>query len=65
MKILTMIVLLVALVSFQSKVQKDTTATVDLLGEMNKTAPGKTKCYSDKILFTQRISGGKGVDAQF
>ena len=66
MKILTMIVLLVALVSFQSKAQKDTTATVDLLGEMNKTAPGKTKLLPDKILFTQRIFWGeKGLMRNF
>jgi len=66
MKILAMIVLLVALVSFQSKAQKDTTATVDLLGEMNKTAPEKTKLLPDKILFTQRIFWGeKGLMRNF
>jgi len=66
MKILAMIVLLVTLVSFQSKAQKDTTATVDLLGEMNKTAPEKTKLLPDKILFTQRIFWGeKGLMRSF
>lgn len=66
MKILVMIVLLVTLVSFQTKAQKDTTATVDLLGEMNKTAPEKTKLLPDKILFTQRIFWGeKGLMRTF
>jgi hypothetical protein len=66
MKILTMIVLLVGLVSFQSKAQKDTTATIDLLGEMNKTAPEKTKLLPDKILFTQKIFWGeKGLMRSF
>ena len=66
MRALLLITLLVALVSLKSQAQKDTTATVDLLGEMNKTASEKTKLLPDKILFTQRIFWGeKGLMRSF
>jgi hypothetical protein len=66
MRALLLITLLVVLVSLKSQAQKDTTATVDLLGEMNKTAPEKTKLLPDKILFTQRIFWGeKGLMRNF
>jgi hypothetical protein len=48
------------------KAAKDTTAAVDLLGEMNKTTQEKTKLLPDKILFTQRIFWGeKGIMRSF
>jgi hypothetical protein len=48
------------------KAQKDTTATIDLLGEMNSTTQEKTKFLPDKILFTQRIFWGeKGLMRSF
>jgi hypothetical protein len=48
------------------KVQKDTTATVDLLGEMNNAGQEKVKLLPDKILFTQRIFWGeKGLMRSF
>jgi hypothetical protein len=48
------------------KVQKDTTATVDLLGEMNSSGQEKIKLLPDKILFTQRIFWGeKGLMRSF
>jgi hypothetical protein len=77
MKNLIMTMLLVALVSIQSMAQKgttaaqpqakkDTTATVDLLGEMNQAAPEKAKLLPDKIMFTQRIFWGeKGLMRNF
>ncbi len=72
-----MVTLLAALVSFESQAQKetpakqqqakvDTTATVDLLGEMNQAAPEKTKLLPGKIMFTQRIFWGeKGLMRNF
>lgn len=66
MRTVLLITLLVALGTLKSQAQKDTTATVDLLGEMNKTAPEKTKLLPDKILFTQRIFWGeKGLMRNF
>ena len=69
MRTFVLITLLVALVSFQSKAQKetttklqtprDTTTTVDLLGEMNQTGQEKTKLLPDKIIFTQRLLWGE------
>ncbi len=48
------------------KAQKDTTATVDLLGEMNGAGQEKTKLLPDKIIFTQRILWGeKGLMRSF
>jgi hypothetical protein len=48
------------------KAQKDTTATIDLLGEMNSNTQEKTKLLPDKILFTQRIFWGeKGLMRSF
>jgi hypothetical protein len=38
---------------------KDTTATIDLLGELNQVAPEKAKLLPDKIMFTQRIFWGE------
>ena len=72
-----MITLLAGLISFESQAQKenpakqqqakkDTTATVDLLGEMNQAAPEKAKLLPDKIIFTQRIFWGeKGLMRNF
>ena len=72
-----MITLLAGLISFESQAQnatttkqqqakKDTTATVDLLGEMNQTVPQKEKLLPDKIIFTQRIFWGeKGIMRTF
>lgn len=76
MRTLVLIALLVALVSFESTAQqetttkseakKDTTATVDLLGEMNQTGQEKVKLLPDKIIFTQRIFWGeKGLMRNF
>lgn len=76
MRTLVLIMLLVALVSFESTAQKetttksqakkDTTATVDLLGEMNQAGPEKEKLLPDKIIFTQRIFWGeKGLMRNF
>lgn len=75
MRTLVLIMLLVALVSFESTAQKetttsqakkDTTATVDLLGEMNQTGQEKVKLLPDKIIFTQRIFWGeKGLMRNF
>jgi hypothetical protein len=48
------------------KAQKDTTATVDLLGDLNSTNQEKTKLLPDKIIFTQRILWGqKGLMRNF
>jgi len=76
MRILVLITLLVALVAFESMAQKetttqslekkDTTATVDLLGEMNQSGQEKVKLLPDKIIFTQRIFWGeKGLMRNF
>jgi hypothetical protein len=66
MKNLLLVLLVVLLFSFQSKAQKDTTATVDLLGEMNQTAQEKPKLLPDKYPFTQRIFWGeKGLMRTF
>ncbi len=76
MRTLVLIMLLVALVSFEtmaqketttkSQAKKDTTATVDLLGEMNQTGQEKVKLLPDKIIFTQRIFWGeKGLMRNF
>ena len=77
MKIFFMITLLAALVSFESMAQnetpakqqqakKDTTATLDLLGEMNQASPVKQKLLPDKYPFTQRIFWGeKGLMRNF
>lgn len=77
MKAFVMITLLAGLISFESMAQnatttkpqqakKDTTATVDLLGEMNQTVTQKEKLLPDKILFTQRIFWGeKGLMRTF
>lgn len=70
-------VFLVAMVSLHSTAQntdkdkpkqaiRDTTATIDLLGELNQENPEKTKLLPDKILFTQRIFWGpKGLMRNF
>ena len=72
-----MITLLAGLLSFELQAQnetttkpqqakKDTTATIDLLGEMNQTVPQKEKLLPDKIIFTQRIFWGeKGLMRTF
>ncbi len=76
MKTFTWIVLVLLLISFRSqaqkdvttkmKAQKDTTATVDLLGEMNQNNQEKTKLLPDKIIFTQRLLWGeKGLMRNF
>lgn len=66
MKRLTLIAFFLVLIAFQSRAQKDTTATVDLLGEMSQTTQVKTKLLPDKILFTQRIFWGeKGLMRTF
>lgn len=76
MKNLLLIVLLIALISLRSNAQqekttkvntpKDTTATMDLLGEMNQTAPQNEKLLPEKIFFTQRIFWGeKGLMRTF
>ena len=77
MKTFIIVALLFAFFSFESQAQKetpvkqqeakkDTTATVDLLGEMNQAAPEKVKLLPDKILFTQRIFWGeKGLMRNF
>ena len=75
MKKMLLIALLLAVVAFRSEAQKettklkapkDTTATVDLLGEMNSTTQEKPKLLPDKILFTQRIFWGeKGLMRNF
>jgi len=77
MKTFIMVALLAALFSVESQAQKetpakqqqakkDTTATVDLLGEMNQAAPEKAKLLPDKIIFTQRIFWGeKGLMRNF
>jgi hypothetical protein len=50
----------------KSQVKKDTTATVDLLVEMNQAGQEKTKLLPDKIIFTQRILWGeKGLMRNF
>ncbi len=69
MRRLVLITLLLTLVAFRSNAQKetttksqakkDTTATVDLLGEMSKTDEVKMKLLPDKIIFTQRIFWGE------
>jgi hypothetical protein len=75
MKKIVLIALLLAVFAFRSEAQKettklkapkDTTATVDLLGEMNSTTQEKPKLLPDKILFTQRIFWGeKGLMRNF
>ena len=73
MKTWIMVTLLMAFISVESQAQKetpsakkDTTATVDLLGEMNQAAPEKAKLLPDKIIFTQRIFWGeKGLMRNF
>ena len=75
MKKLLLIALLLTVVAISSMAQKettklkapkDTTATVDLLGEMNSTTQEKPKLLPDKILFTQRIFWGeKGLMRNF
>jgi hypothetical protein len=77
MKTIVMIALFAASISFECQAQKeittkqqeakkDTTATIDLLGEMNQAAPVKTKLLPDKIIFTQRIFWGeKGLMRNF
>jgi hypothetical protein len=75
MKKFILIALLLALVAYRSEAQKvtttlkatkDTTATVDLLGEMNQNTQEKPKLLPDKILFTQRIFWGeKGIMRSF
>ena len=75
MKKFVVIALLLALVAFKSEAQKettklkapkDTTATIDLLGEMSQATQVKTKLLPDKILFTQRIFWGeKGLMRSF
>ncbi len=48
------------------KAPKDTTATIDLLGEMNQTSKEKTQLLPGKILITQRIFWGeKGLMRNF
>ena len=77
MRTFIIMTLLAALISFESQAQqetptkqqqakKDTTATVDLLGEMNQAEPEKAKLLPDKIMFTQRIFWGeKGLMRNF
>ena len=75
MKKILLITLLLAVVALRSEAQKettklkapkDTTASVDLLGEMNSTTQEKPKLLPDKILITQRIFWGeKGLMRNF
>jgi hypothetical protein len=76
MKTLIVIAMIIAMVSLESRAQKetttksqtkkDTTATVDLLGDLNQTSQEKTKLLPDKIIFTQRIFWGeKGLMRSF
>ena len=77
MKTFLLITLLATLISFESQAQKetpakqqqakkDTTATIDLLGEINQAAPVKQKLLPDKYPFTQRIFWGeKGLMRNF
>ena len=66
MKTLVLILLIVTVFSIQVQAQKDTTATVDLLGEMNQTNPVKESLLPKKIMFTQRIFWGeKGLMRNF
>jgi hypothetical protein len=76
MKNLVVIALLIAIASLESQAQnetttksqakKDTTATVDLLGDLNQTSQEKTKLLPDKFIFTQRILWGeKGLMRSF
>ncbi len=53
-------------VSTKMQAKKDTTATVDLLGDLNQSSQEKTKLLPDKILITQRIFWGeKGLMRNF
>ena len=76
MKTLALIAMIFAMVSLESKAQKetttksqtkkDTTATVDLLGDLNQTSQEKTKLLPDKMIFSQRIFWGeKGLMRSF
>ena len=76
MKNLFLVILLISFVSLQSSGQKDTgtklnapkdtTANVDLLGEMNKASQETAKLLPDKIIFTQRMLWGqKGLMRNF
>lgn len=50
----------------QQQAKKDTTVTIDLLGEMNQSAPEKSTLLPEKIMFTQRIFWGeKGLMRTF
>jgi hypothetical protein len=59
MKALVFISLFTVILSISSYAQKDTTATVDLLGEMNQATPAKESLLPGKIMFTQRIFWGE------
>jgi hypothetical protein len=66
MKALVLISLFVVVFSISSLAQKDTTATIDLLGEMNQASPAKESLLPGKIMFTQRIFWGeKGLMRSF
>jgi len=66
MKALVLISLLCLAFSIQLLAQKDTTATVDLLGEMNQESQVKESLLPGKIMFTQRIFWGeKGLMRTF
>lgn len=66
MKTLVLILLIVTAFSIQVQAQKDTTATLDLLGEMNQTNLVKESLLPEKIMFTQRIFWGeKGLMRNF
>jgi len=66
MKALVLISLLCIAFSIQLLAQKDTTATVDLLGEMNQESQVKESLLPGKIMFTQRIFWGeKGLMRTF
>ncbi len=66
MKTIALISLLMVVFSISSLAQKDTTSTVDLLGEMNQATPVKESLLPDKIMLTQRIFWGeKGLMRNF
>ena len=66
MRTIILFTIVMALFSFKSNGQKDTTATVDLLGEMNNTSQEKAKLLPDKIMITQRLLWGeKGLMRTF
>jgi len=66
MKRIVLISLCIAAFSLQSVAQQDTTVTVDLLGELNRTNEVKESLLPEKIMFTQRMFWGeKGLMRTF